>query len=124
VSDLDREHARALSLDLLAACQPDASGPAPVSDSFRCWTPLQDWASGAEGLSALRQVLRACAAAVAGAYSFNLNAVISDGQQVVIEADARAERGGSPVNCTFVLVLRAGLVDEVRCYLDPRVVEG
>ena len=121
--DLDREHARALGLELLAACQPDASGQAPVTDSFRCWTPLRDWATGVDGMSALRDVLRA-AAAVGGASAFTARAVISDGETVVIEADIRPDHDGQPVSCTFVLGLQAGLVKDVRCYFDPRAVEG
>ena len=124
MSDLDRQHARTLSLELLVACQPGASAQALVTDGFRCWTPLHDWAAGADGLPALRHVLGACARAASAVPVFTARAVISDGETVVIEAEIRAEHGGSLVNCTFVMGLRAGLVHEVRCYFDPRTVEG
>jgi hypothetical protein len=124
VSDLDRERARALCLELLAACQPGGSGQTPVTDSFRCWTPVHDWATGADGLSALRHVLGACAATSKGAAAPTAHAVISDGETVVIETDIRAKHGGPQISYTFVLGLQAGLVDDVRCYFDPRVVEG
>jgi ketosteroid isomerase-like protein len=75
-------------------------------------------------VSALRDVLSACTAASGGADQLTGSTVISDGEQVVIEAGARAVPGGSPVSCTFVLRLRDGLADEVRCYFDPRVVDG
>lgn len=118
----DREHARAAALKLLTAHRHAAGGQAPVTEGFRCWTPVHDWAAGADGLAALREVLRACAAAVPGADTSGFDAVISDGEHVVVEASAPARTGQLPVSATFVLAFRGGLVDEVRCYLDPKAV--
>jgi hypothetical protein len=68
--------------------------------------------------------MRAYRAAVPGANSVRPNAVITDGEYVVVEASTPGQPGQLPVSSTFVLALRSGLVDEVRCYLDPRAVVG
>lgn len=125
MSTVHRERARAVAVELLTGCLPGAAPASlPVTAGFRCWTPFHDWAAGAEGLAALRQVMRAYRAAVPGANSFQPNAVISDGEHVVVEASTPRQPGQLPASSTFVLTLRSGLVDEARCYLDPRTVVG
>lgn len=124
----DREHARALTARLLAACRPQAPDDAAldvVTAGFRCWTPLDDWRSGAAGLAALRRVMSVHGAGAEPATSqFPLQALVTDGEYVVAEASTASHPGHPPVTTTFVLVLASGLVDEVRCYLDPEVVGG
>lgn len=125
MSTVHRERARAVAARLLTGCLPGAAPESfPVTAGFRCWSPFHDWAAGEEGLAALRQVMRAYCAAVPGANVFQPNAVISDGKHVVVEASTSGQPGQLPVSGTFVLALRSGLVDEVRCYLDPRAVVG
>lgn len=129
----DREHARAVAARLLAACLPQASPEAAldvVTADFRCWSPLDDWQSGAAGLAALRRVMRVHEAGVheAGAEPgigrLQLQAIMTDGEQVVAEASTASQPGLPPVTTTFVLVLNSGLVNQVRCYLDPEVAGG
>lgn len=125
---LDREQARMAATRLLAACLPQASHEAAldiVTDGFRCWTSLDDWQSGAEGLAALRRVMSVHGTgAESGTGQFPLQALVTDGEHVVVEASIASRTGHPLISITFVLVLDSGLVGEVRCYLDPDVVGG
>lgn len=123
----DREHARAVAAKLLTAClpqTPDEVALSAVTAGFRCWTPIHDWESGAAGLTALRRVMSVYGIAEPGADRLPLQAFVTDGEQVVAEASIASRPGRPPVRTTFVLVLSSGLVDEVRCYLDPEVAGG
>ena len=124
----DREHARALTARMLAACRPQEPDDAAldlVTSGFRCWTPLDDWRSGPAGLAALRRVMSVHeAGAGPGAGQLPLQALVTDGEHVVAEASTPSRPGHPPITTTFVLVLASGLVDEVRCYLDPEVEGG
>lgn len=113
--------ARAVTRELLAACSP-AGDPAeaPVSAAFRCWTPWRDWEQGEAGMAALTQAVASFCGRGGRGGRFRPDAVITDGQAVVVEAVVAAEAGQPPVSMTLLLVLSAGLVDEVRVYLDPR----
>lgn len=117
------EKARAVALEVLAACSPGMEAAAvPVTATFRCWTPLGDWEQGEAGVAALRKVMRAYCARLSGDGQLSPSAVITDGTEVVVEASIAGESGQLPVCVTLLLVLKSGLVDEVRCYVDPRAV--
>ncbi len=123
----DREHARAVATELLTACLPQAPHEAAadvVTTGFRCWTPVHDWESGAAGLAALRRVMSIYDLTASGAGLFPIQALVTDGEQVVAEASTASRPGQPPTTTTFVLVLSSGKVDEVRCYLDPEVRVG
>lgn len=123
----DRERARAVAVELLTACLPRAPravAPGVVTAGFRCWTPIHDWESGAAGLAALRRVISVYGATAPGTDRLPLRALVTDGEQVVAEASIASRPGRPLVRTTFVLVLSSGLVDEVKCYLDPEVAGG
>lgn len=119
----DREHAREVALRLLTACLPQSAQEAAldvVTPGFSCWTPVHDWQSGAAAVTALRGVVsRYGMAARPGTEQLPLQALATDGEQVVAELGTASEPGQPSVRTTLVLVLNTGLVDEVRCYLDP-----
>jgi hypothetical protein len=112
--------ARAVTRMLLAACSPggDAS-QAPASAAFRCWTPYRDWEQGEAGIGRLRQVM-ASFCGHAGGGQFRPQAVITDGEAVVVEAVTAAGPGQPRLSVTLVLALSTGRVDEVKVYVDPR----
>lgn len=122
------DQARAAAARLLAACLPQAARDAAldvVTDGFRCWTPLDDWQSGAAGLAALRRAMSVygtAAGPVAG--RLNLQPLVTDGERVVAEACTAGRPNRPPITVTFVLTLDSGLVSEVRCYLDPDTAGG
>lgn len=117
------ETARAIARELLAACSPGAeAAQAPVTAAFRCWTPLRDWEHGEAGIAALRRIVRAYCAAQPGTGKVRESAVISNGTEVVIEAAEAREGDQLPLSITLLLVLNGGLVNEVRCYVDPRAI--
>lgn len=120
------EQARAVARRLLAACLPSAGAAAPappVAGSVRCWTPLRDWEQGSSGLASLRQIMAAYCARLPSGAEFSPSALITDGSLVVVEA-ATAGTGREAVNVTLVLVLNSDLVEEVRCYTDPRALDA
>jgi hypothetical protein len=124
VNTLGREHARTVTRSLLAACSPDgATADAPVSAAFRCWTPFGDWERGEAGLTALTWVLTSFCRH-AGSRSITPNAVIADGAAAVVEAVTAAGPGRSPLSMTLLVVLSAGLIDEVKVYVDPAALAG
>jgi len=120
-TDADQEQARTVATALLTAClpqAPDAAAADIVTAGFRCWTPVHDWEAGAAGLATLRRVMSTTAS---GPGPLPVQALVTDGEQVVAEASTAGRPGQPPVTTTFVLVLKSGKVDEVRCYLDPEV---
>ncbi|HUZ24476.1 MAG TPA: hypothetical protein VMV07_12010 [Streptosporangiaceae bacterium] len=124
MSTADKERARAVTRHLLAACSPDGdTAEAPASAAFRCWTPIGDWERGEAGLAALTGILSAFCGA-AGTGSVSPNAVITDGVAAVVEAATEAGPGQSPLGMTLLLVMSAGLVDEVMVYVDPAALAG
>jgi hypothetical protein len=117
----DRDQARAVATALLTACLPQAPHGAAtdvVTAGFRCWTPIHDWEAGGAGLAALRRVMSTTASDPG---PLPVRALVADGEQVVVEASTAGRPGQPPLTATFVLVLKSGKVDEVRCYLDPEV---
>lgn len=124
----DLEQARAVAARLLAGCLPQASHEAAldvVTAGFRCWTPLDDWQSGAAGLAALRRAMSVYeTGAGPGSGQFRLQPLVTDGERVVAEACAGGRPGHPPITITFVLTLDSGLVSEIRCYLDPDTAGG
>jgi hypothetical protein len=122
------DQARAVTARLLAACLPQASPEAAtdfVTAGFRCWTPLDDWQSGAAGLAALRRAMSVYGTgAEPGSGQFRLQPLVTDGERVVAEASTAGRPGHPPITITYVLMLDSGLVSEVRCYLDPDTAGG
>lgn len=127
------DRARELARTLLAACLPSA-GPrtedpataaspaaALLTETFRCWTPLRDWERGRAGIETLRQILAAYCARLPDGVQFRLSALIAGDSDVVVEAATPAP--GGTVSVTLVLTLDSDLVDEVRCYADPRAID-
>ena len=115
------ERARALALTLLAACLPAPEGPrpaAPLTESFRCWTPLRDWEQDGAGIETLRQIFATYWTGHADA-QVRPSALIVGDSAAVMEAVAPGA-GRESVRVTLVLTLASSLVDEVRCYVDPR----
>jgi hypothetical protein len=120
----DREQAQRVATALLTACLPQAPHGAAadvVTAGFRCWTPIHDWESGVTGLAALRQVMSVYAATAPGADLLPVQALVTDGERVVVEAGPAGQPGQPPATTTFVLLISSGKVGEVRCYLDPEV---
>lgn len=119
----DREYARGLALKLLTSCLPQSAQEAAldvVTPGFRCWTPVHDWESGGAAVPALRRVIsRYGTTAGPGTEQLPLQALVTDGEQVVVELGTARPPGQPSVRTTLVLVLNNGLVEEVRCYLDP-----
>jgi hypothetical protein len=124
VSTVRQEHARAVTRSLLTACSPGGKpAEAPVSAAFRCWTPVGDWEQGEAGLAALTGIVTRFSAH-AGNAPIRPNAVITDGVAAVVEAVTAAGPGQPSLSITLTLVLSAGLVDEVRVYVDPAALAG
>jgi hypothetical protein len=113
--------ARTVARALLVACAPGGDlRLAPVADAFRCWTPYRDWEQGDAGIRALAEVMAACRNLSGDGTDLRLHALITDGEAVVAEAEARPGPGGSQVSMTLVLRLSPELVEEVKVYVDPR----
>ncbi len=120
MSAVGRESARAAAGGFLAACLPGADPPgALVTETFRCWTPLGDWQHGTAALAALRQVMAAFCSRLPGTAAFRPDTVVAGESAVVVEAKAPGIRQ-EIATMTVVLTLRSGLVEEARCYVDPR----
>lgn len=115
------EHARAVARALLAACTPGGDhGLAPVAEAFRCWTPHRDWEHGDAGIRALTQVMAAFGNRAGGRGDLCLHALVTDGEAVIAEVVSPPGPGQAQLSMTFVLTLSAGLVEEVKVYVDPR----
>jgi len=113
--------ARAVARALLAACAPGGDhGLAPVAEAFRCWTPYRDWEQGDAGIRTLTQVMAAFGKRAGDCGDLGLHALITDDEAVVAEAVSRPGPGQAQLSMTFVLRLSAGLVEEVKIYVDPR----
>lgn len=54
---------------------------------------------------------------------FRPDTVITDGEVVILEAATAAGPGKPAVTMTLLVALNDGLVEEVRCYVDPRAFE-
>lgn len=128
MNEAERQRARDVAWSLFQACLPEPPRPArggdetprralPVTPAVRCWTPFRDWERGEAAIESLRQTLAAYRALLPDGAKFEPAALISDGSAVVAEATAT---GHGAASVTLVLTLRGGLVDEIRCYADPR----
>jgi hypothetical protein len=115
------KQARAVAGALLAACSPVGDpGPTLVSAAFRCWTPYRDWEHGEAGLRTLRQVVAGFGSHAAHDGEMRPQAVITDGETVVVDAATAPPPGQPLMSMTLVLTLTAGLVEEAKVYVDPR----
>ena len=124
MSTADTGRARVVAHKLIAACS--VAGDAaevPLSGAFRCWTPFADWQRAEAGMEALRGVTADFCTLAGVAGRFRPDVIITDGEIVVLEAAIAAEPGHPAVTMTLLVALNDGLVEEVRCYVDPRAFE-
>ena len=98
------------------------------------WQPLKDAARtlafsedrlvfegyGDAGIRALTQVMAAFGNRAGDREDLCMHALVTDGEAVIAEAVSRPGPGQAQLSMTFVLTLSAGLVKEVKVYVDPR----